>query len=465
METTKSLKIFMLHAAMMMVGYISIRYSLALFLSQNHLSINQSYTIVTSAFALQVLCGFFWGFILTKIPSPDHAKLVVIGGFMSTVGIFILSMLYYFESAILAGISLYVVGVSLYLVNFQALTNAHSNNDKTRTYFNQKIALYLNSGALCGLLIGAWLSSLLEQLFPSAEYPVLYLLSIISILFSLRLIDTNKDSLIQISCSLQKSSLKSTWWMPVVTFFMVLIAFLLLTEASFARIIILASFLIFFAREFCFGKLGFHGALRLLTASIGNLCYTISIVVLFVSFGVFISHSGISEGWGSKLPSLFFYMFDPIANILMGTLIVKYLQRLLPSSSYILIGIFFLAIAFLLPMFSSLISNNFEHISAIAAVLVVMIFGTGEFFLVPALSSQISSLAKHPSDLRYYLGLMQLCSAAGLVIGYYVISLTTSTSSSAPSIGEIPLCAVQGCAFLAALVLMGIISLILIQRR
>ncbi len=124
MSTPKSLKIFMMHSALLMVGYISIRYSLALFLTRNNITIDDSFTIVTSAFAIQVLFGFFWGYILKKIPSPNHNRLVIIGGFISVAGAFIISTLYYFQFMLFFGIATYIVGISLYLVNFQALTNA-----------------------------------------------------------------------------------------------------------------------------------------------------------------------------------------------------------------------------------------------------------------------------------------------------------------------------------------------------
>ncbi len=459
MSTPKSLKIFMMHSALLMVGYISIRYSLALFLTRNNITIDDSFTIVTSAFAIQVLFGFFWGYILKKIPSPNHNRLVIIGGFISVAGAFIISTLYYFQFMLFFGIATYIVGISLYLVNFQALTNAYPVDDQTRTYFNQQIFIWTNSGALLGLLVGSWLTSFVAEWFPQAQYPILYLLSCLSILLSLHLLETNKDDLTQIEDLDKKPFLmfRDPHWMLLFIIFMISVAFILLIAPIITRVLVLGSFILAFGWELFFRNLGTAQTAKLLMAVVGNIFYRISIIVLYVGLSVFIDQNGAGSKLAghSNIPSLFFYMFDPVANILMGTIVIKYLQRFLSNSSYIFVGTMIIGVAFLLPAVGSLTEGSFNIVPSIFIIFAIIFFGAGEFFLAPALTAQMTSLAQRPSDLRYYSGLMQLCSAAGLILGYYIIATTTSGDGrSAPWLTESELCACHGCLLLIVSIMM-----------
>jgi len=449
----------MMHSALLMVGYISIRYSLALFLTRNNITIDDSFTIVTSAFAIQVLFGFFWGYILKKIPSPNHNRLVIIGGFISVAGAFMISTLYYFQFMLFFGIATYIVGISLYLVNFQALTNAYPVDDQTRTYFNQQIFIWTNSGALLGLLVGSWLTSFVAEWFPQAQYPILYLLSCLSILLSLHLLETNKDDLTQIEDLDKKPFVmfRDPHWMFLFIIFMVSVAFVLLIAPTVTRILVLGSFVLAFGWELFFRNLGAAQTAKLLMAVVGNIFYRISIIVLYVGLSVFIDQNGAGSKLAghSNIPSLFFYMFDPVANILMGTIVIKYLQRFLSNSSYIFVGTMIIGVAFLLPAVGSLTEGSFNIVPSIFIIFAIIFFGAGEFFLAPALTAQMTSLAQRPSDLRYYSGLMQLCSAAGLILGYYIIATTTSGDGrSAPWLTESELCACHGCLLLIVSIMM-----------
>jgi len=461
-STPKSLKIFMLHSALLMVGYVSIRYSLALFLTRNNIPVDDSFTIVTSAFAIQVLFCFFWGYILKKIPSPNHNRLVVIGGFISVAGAFIISTLYYFEFMLIFGIATYIVGISLYIVNFQALTNAYPVDDQTRTYFNQQIFIWTNSGALLGLLIGSWLTAFVAEWFPQAQYPVLYLLSSLSILLSLHLLETNKDALTHIEDTDKKTFLffNNPNWLPLFIFLMIAVAFILIIAPTLTRVLVIGAFFIAFFWEAFYGKLNKDQQAKLWMAVAGNIAYRISIIVLYVGLSVFIDQTGSDSkvAGHSNIPSLLFYMFDPVANILMGTIVIKYLQRFLSNSSYIFIGTLLVGLAFLFPAAGSLIQGAVSSIPSLFIILAIIIFGSGEFFLAPALTAQMLSLAQQPSDLRYYSGLMQLCSAAGLILGYYIISTAASTATSPAWFTESQLCAWHGCLIITLSIFMMIAS-------
>lgn len=456
METPKSLKIFMLHGALLMMGYISIRYSLALFLQENHISTSESFTIVSTAFALQVLCGFFWGILLKYTNNPAHDRLAIIGGCMAVFGMLCISYFSSFCSVIILGIAIYIVGMSLYLVNFQSLVNAHTENEELRTVFNQKVFLFINSGALLGLFAGSWIMSFVSFWFPNARYPLLYLVSGIAILLALRLLANHRSELITIQETSDDAKLKDKNWPILFGAIMVGIVYLLIDLPTVARVFIITVFIACFVWQFKFSKLTRQERFKLAMIVTGNLSYRVSIIVLYVSFSVYINSISIADGLGNTMPALFFYMFDPVANLMMGTVIIHYLDRLFgkKDSSHTIIGTFLLALAFMIPLIGSFFSGNTYSIPVLAIILTIMLFGAGEFLIAPSLCAQISSLAKKPSDIRYYQGLNQLSSAAGLVTGFYIISTTVSSAKNPPLLNNIQLYTCQSLLLLTIFVTM-----------
>lgn len=435
METPKSLKIFMLHGALLMMGYISIRYSLALFLQENSISTSESFTIVSTAFALQVLCGFFWGILLKYTKNLSHDRLAIIGGCLAVFGMLSISYFSAFRSVILLGIALFVVGISLYLVNFQALVNAHTSDERLRTAYNQRVFLFVNTGALIGLFAGSWTMSLVSFWFPNARYPLLYLVSTIAILLALRLLVNHRSDIIKIEDKGDEAKLKNKNWPVLFGVLMVASVYLLLDFPLLARVLTVLIFIIFFSALFKLNRLTHQECVKLAMIIAGNLSYRVSIIVIYVSFSVYINHISVEDGIGKSMPGLFFYMFDPVANLAMGMVFVRYLDRLFGAKDYThtLIGTFLLGLAFLIPLAGSLVSGSTYSIPVFAIIMTITLFGAGEFLIAPSLCAQISSLAKKPADIRYYQGVMQLSSAAGLVVGFYTIS-TTVTSPSHPAL-------------------------------
>jgi len=499
-ESTAGLKVMMIHAVIIMIGYVSIRYSLSLFLTTNHISVTKSFDITASAFAIQVLCGFFWSLILRESKATDHYRFVLVGGIMALVGTVFICAFYRSELALFFGISLYVVGISLYLINFQSLCNAYLVDQETRTRFNQQVFLCYNFGGFFGLIFSSWAISELSKYTASLplQYAILYVTSSFFIIISLQILK-NKKSLLQTEEALlsgksiqavrddmrafrlqsanattqdgKRRIIKSFFTSSLVqaSIGMTIGTFILLSHTLIAKILILSAFIFFFSVEIFKLRTKSAHILQIIMASSANIGYRISFVIIYITLNIFIQNHGLDKSTMPHLTYLFFYAFDPIANILMGTLVLRYLKKHLSTHAYLYLGTLVMGLSFLLPWLGQVWAHSTDSVPAISLIFAVVLFGVGEFLISPALSSQMIDLAEKPIEIRYYAGLTQLCAAAGIIIGYFIVYAMLNRDALSVYalvhthrlLNEVKLCNVQGMILISAGALIVVFSLII----
>lgn len=441
MDSSKSLKIFLIHAMVLMIGYTVIRYSLTLFLQQENESTFTSFGIATSALAMQVICSYFWSVILKYIKAPTYNQLVRHGGVMLVAGIMIVAMFHFWMTAIIIGIAVYVAGTSLYTVNLRALTNAHTDDPIARQRFNQRLFLCLNAGAMIGLFGGSALLQLIALWRPDVSYPLLYLTSCAAILAALKLLEAKKHLLYEIPSS-DKIILKSWFWFPLALLSMNAIVLFFLLHQNAIRILILTAFIITFAYFFLFRK-DMKGKRRYMLMTIsGNMVYKIALVTIYVGLTSFLHDPTRCQLLGHSVPPMFFYLFDPIANLLTGVFIILLAREVeFDSRTLMVSGVCILFLAYILlwfaasPKFSfndTILGKPYINIytfiffhSGWGLMFIIACFGAGEYLVAPSVVSEICNMAPNKAAIRNYLGILELSSATGMVFGFYMISLTT----------------------------------------
>ena len=408
----------------LMIGYITFKISLAVFLNHDGYSLNDAYSISTSSLSLFAICCVVWGYVNKEYEQRKNFVLLSLGMLALAFGLMLL------KSTLiqLLGISMFVIGSSLYTTNITLLINDQFNSTSYRQQGNQAIQWIINLGCLFGI---AELS-----LAPTIiTFKQLYFISGLFVLASFCILFICKKNITEIVY--QKIPLMKLVKMIITIGGIYLLVFILLSFAAWTRSL---SFILFLIGASYISFLSFKEKNKkylefLIILTLCGATYWLSFSIVSNQFSVFLIHNAQTNFLNLKLSSLSALIFDPLANVLCGAVIYFiYRHFLIKESNMLATSILLNFIAFGVIVLSIKLFATNEKVALLWPIICISLYATAEFLLVTTMNSQISSLIDDRKRRGIFLGMQKLCIAFSSTIAYYLINLSEANKATTHAI-------------------------------
>ncbi len=399
-----------------MVGYITLRSSLTLYLKSHDYSATEAFSLVTNTAILLAVCSFSWGFFSRFLPS--HERLVTSAVSFVAIGYALVCSSH--KNLLPLGLALCVVGSGLYFVNMNLLVNNKFDSSVSRQHGNHLYLMIYNLGGLVGL----------SGFFATTNIKSIYIFSIVSFFVAFNVIFFLKKP------TIKKNTIENNYIIFfLITIGLILLAYLLILYGTITRSLslLLFSIAIFYViylsrKEKQPNYISFIFMLLLCCTQ-----YWLSTAILYSHFTLFLSEH-VNNTIGNKpISPMVYFISDPIANILMGIITYKAYKRYNFAYYKLLsVGVLFVALAFACIVLPSYWCGLANKISFIWPIISIFMLGCSEFLLQSTLYSQVNNFASTLEKCAYFIGLLRFTSVFASSIAFYLMSATTS-HSQAPS--------------------------------
>jgi MFS family permease len=392
-----------------MIGFITLRSSLTLFLKNHGYSADETYSLVTTATTLTAISALIWGYFSRFLPSQE--ELVAVGVGLTAIGY--IAICVNSKPLVLVGLAMYVIGSSLYFVNINLLVNEQFLSTISRQQGNHLYVTIFNIGALIGLLGFA----ATHNIQATYIYAIISLCTTFIVTYFYKKLFTNKKS----------SNRNKRTAFFLIMWGLLLLSYLLLLYGAATRWLCIVLFVAAIAHVLYLSHkekqrkyIGFI-VMMLLCCSL----YWLSTEIFYSQFTVFLTDN-VNNTFGhiTVLP-LVYFIFDPIANIALGIFIYKFYEKHTVAPYKLLsVGVLFVSFAFasiVIPLHLYGVTNK---ISITWPILGIIMLGCSEFFLQSTLFSQVSHFASTSDKRGYFMGLLRYTNAFAASISFYLMVAT-----------------------------------------
>lgn len=416
-----SFKILLFAEFLLMIGYITLKISLALFLSKNGYTLDKAYSISTAALALFSICAVIWGHQSKYMPS--HKNMVMIGTFIIGIAFVLTSIP--IKQLQLLGIALFVMGGSLYSININLLVNNHFSCTVSRQQGNQALQWVLNAGCIFGVISLSFVPI-------KISYQTLYMLSALFIFSSFLVLYFNhhnivdKDELLEPTAKFKSSFLLNFLFMTVFVLWF-------LQDAEFTRFLTIFLFIVIIGyilwlviTENNKNYLNFVIILLLCSCT-----YWIAFTIFSNQFSIFLIDDVKSNYFGYVISPLTVLFFDPLSNVLFGWIIYTTYKKYRFNEKYMLMAsLMLVSIAFGTLVYALSLTHVYAKINILWPIFCITLYGMAEFLLITTITAQISQFIANTNKRGFFIGTQRLCSAFCASIVYYLLRSTETTSNN-----------------------------------
>ncbi len=416
-----SFKILLVAEFLLMIGYITLKISLSLFLSKNGYTLDSAYSISTASLALFSICAVIWGYQSKHLPSQK--SMVMVGTFIIAIA-FILTAIPIKHLQML-GIALFVIGGSLYSININLLVNNHFNCTVSRQQGNQALQWALNAGCIFGVISLSFVPI-------KISYHTLYLCSALFIFTSFTVLYLNKNNIIDNEAN-TKSFSKLKWSFLMNFVLMTIFVLWFLQDAQLTRFVTIFLFIgiiVYILRMVILEKnrnyLSFVIILLLCSCT-----YWIAFAIFSNQFSIFLIDDVKSTYFGHAFSPLTVLFFDPLSNVLFGWLIYATYKKYKYSEKYMLMAsLMLVSIAFGTLVYAMFHTSEYNKVNILWPIFCISLYGTAEFLLLTTITAQISQFIANTNKRGFFIGTQRLCSAFCASVVYYLLRTTETNSNS-----------------------------------
>ncbi len=400
-----------------MMGYITLKVSLSLFLKEAGYSSFSTYSIAAASLSLFALTSVIWGYLSSRL--PQKTSLIMVGAGLVAVGLGL--MTFNKEFFTLLAIAFFTTGGSLYSISFSLTINDHFDCVYSRQQGNQVFQWTLNASCIFGLLALSLLHSL-------DNLRVLYLLAASSVSSAALLLIVKRKSLFA-----RDKSTKSNY--IILSFSLVAIVascYLLLGYNLLTRYLtIIIFFLVVSNLVWLLIKTRDKGYLTyLFMLLLGGCIYRLSFAIFSMQLPIFLPTAVSTQLFGIKISPLALLILDPVANVSIGLLtFLIYKRYALKAKTLISVSLLMNFLAFAALSAGLGLTPGSEKLSLTYPVLAIFLYGGAEFILMTTLIAQISNLVKKRKLHGVFLRSEKITYAFSASVAYYLVKYSGLSSA------------------------------------
>lgn len=405
--SSPSLFIVLFINALFFAGYIILKDPLAYLLFHQGFSLNQAYSITTTANLLLSFLALFFGIFMQSCMDQKQALLVSI--FLCNMALLLLH-LGHVQFTLLA-VNCYVVGGGLYFFNILIFINRLCHDAQSRIYANYHYRIFTNAGAILGLCI----------LIQAIQGHHAFKWSLILCLLALSLMMVFYHS---IELTHQKRSLKQCVQFYGYLSLLFALTYVALGFQSQTRIAVVILFVLGLIYAFIYAIRSRQPELRALMGLILilNLPYWLASTLFLNGFFYFLNHD-VSPLFGG-MASTYLTLIDPLMNVLVGLSMLAFPRKnALSVYQNLKIASLALVFAFLILVLGLAWIKPQAHLHFIYPLLSLMGFALAEFLMQTHLNARIRTQLGNDARSEFLAtGIMRATRAFASVLVFYLMS-------------------------------------------
>lgn len=410
-----------------LAGIANVKLSIVLFLQAHHMPISLGFLIATSMAAMQLICMFSWPRLFKYIAPPSYASLISFGAGLSALSIL---LLYFYQtniSILTLSLTMFVVGNSLFLINIRTLVSLHDHSLKEKHHANQLFYLGMNVGGILGLLGSSAIMLGLEFFAAKhVSYQNVYLLNFFLLSIASFHMYKNRKTIINppSESTLSFSFIKFS----TLTTSVFIVVWICLLETDLTRALVITLFLATLYFNIANRKTSGIPLVLFFSLLLTNIIFWVVLSIMYFQFCTFIhDYTSLSIGH-YNIPVFALYIFDPLACLIMGILIVSTkFARGSPLFSFRM-GFGFMMVTFATVAYS-IISSYGQTVAIGWVILAVLLYGLGEFLIAPSIMAQLAAITPEKPQLRSLMGTLSLSTAMANILSFYVMKISYNNTT------------------------------------